>query len=248
MQLMICSDIFSKTLTCLVRSKQLDSLDKFIELGCFDYAKDNLSKILDSDTYQDIFYQMSQIIRNGSSIESYMKKQVNGLTFQRKKYYEDFGLNAVKSFSDFKDRKMYLESLEKEKEKYYDFSKNPIFSIYETILSENKNNEITAVSLEDPRIMQLDQKYGVDNDDGSVNEFLYEFNGVKISRFKVLRLFETLKKSFDNFDMFDSKEIDYSKMLLYAIIRNSIITDEEFIELEKVVNKVCGRGLKWLKF
>ena len=240
----IDSDVYSKTLTCLVRSKQLDSLDKFIELGCFNYAKDNLSKILDSDTYQDIFYQISQIIRKGVNVNAYMKKQVNGLTFQRKKYYEDFGDDSVKSFYDLRDRELYLEALDKEKEKYYSSSENPAFSIYEGILSESKNNEITSVSLEDPRVALLDKKYRVDDGNGNVDEFLYDFDGVKISRFKVLRLFETLKKSFDHSDIFDSKEIDYTGMLLYAIVRNSIITDEEFRELEKVVNKVCGRGLK----
>lgn len=42
-------------------------------------------------------------------------------------------------------------------------------------------------------------------------------------------------------------DVDYAGMLLYSIVRNSIITNEEFSELEKTISFLRSIGVKYIE-
>lgn len=89
---------------------------------------------------------------------------------------------------------------------------------YDTVISDNENDNITSMSLNNIYIRELDDAY-------KVSEHLYDIDGVMISRFKVLRVFETLlSNGLGNLDG-----------LFVAITRNSILTKDELERLDKEI-------------
>lgn len=89
---------------------------------------------------------------------------------------------------------------------------------YDTVISDNENDNITSMSLNNIYIRELDDAY-------KVSEYLYDIDGVMISRFKVLRVFETLlSNGLGNLDG-----------LFVAITRNSILTKDELERIDKEI-------------
>ena len=89
---------------------------------------------------------------------------------------------------------------------------------YDRIISDNENDNITSMSLNNIYIRELDDAY-------KVSEYLYDIDGVMISRFKVLRVFETLlSNGLGNLDG-----------LFVAITRNSILTKDELERIDKEI-------------
>lgn len=89
---------------------------------------------------------------------------------------------------------------------------------YDTVISDNENDNITSMSLNNIYIRELDDAY-------KVSEHLYDIDGVMISRFKVLRVFETLlSNGLGNLDG-----------LFVAITRNSILTKDELERIDKEI-------------
>lgn len=89
---------------------------------------------------------------------------------------------------------------------------------YDMVISDNENDNITSMSLNNIYIRELDDAY-------KVSEHLYDIDGVMISRFKVLRVFETLlSNGLGNLDG-----------LFVAITRNSILTKDELERLDKEI-------------
>lgn len=89
---------------------------------------------------------------------------------------------------------------------------------YDRIISDNENDNITSMSLNNIYIRELDDAY-------KVSEYLYDIDGVMISRFKVLRVFETLL----------SNRLGNLDGLFVAITRNSILTKDELERLDKEI-------------
>lgn len=71
-------------------------------------------------------------------------------------------------------------------------------------------------------IKKLDQQFKYD-------DLRYDFNGIIISRYKVLRYYELLIRR---------SQGDRINSLMYAICKNSILTEEQFRQIEE-----CVRGL-----
>lgn len=89
---------------------------------------------------------------------------------------------------------------------------------YDRIISDNENDNITSMSLNNIYIRELDDAY-------KVSEYLYDIDGVMISRFKVLRVFETLL----------SNRLGNLDGLFVAITRNSILIKDELERIDKEI-------------
>lgn len=89
---------------------------------------------------------------------------------------------------------------------------------YDRIISDNENDNITSMSLNNIYIRELDDAY-------KVSDYLYDIDGVMISRFKVLRVFETLL----------SNRLGNLDGLFVAITRNSILTKDELERIDKEI-------------
>lgn len=89
---------------------------------------------------------------------------------------------------------------------------------YDRVISDNDNDNITSISLNNIYIRELDDAY-------KVNEYLYDIDGVMISRLKVLRVFETLlSNGLGNLDG-----------IFVATTRNSILTKDELERIDKEI-------------
>ena len=101
--------------------------------------------------------------------------------------------------------------------------KGSIYEKCEELLIKDNNNDVNIIfKLESKLIDLLDKKYLVYEDDDIdriPNTRLYNVNGVNVSRYKVLRYLNTLRKN--------NIEID-SNILTYVMNRNSINTYAEF--------------------
>ena len=97
--------------------------------------------------------------------------------------------------------------------------------IYDSIIGNSENGTITENIQNDTLIMQLDSLYK-DKD----NDMIYNFDGVIISRFKVLRHYQTL---------ISNPEIDISKnVLFYVITLFSMLNEQEIKIIEQCLENI----------
>lgn len=68
-----------------------------------------------------------------------------------------------------------------------------------------------------------------------MDDLRYNFNGVIISRYKVLRIYETLIKN---------HMAGTLGAIKYAICKNSILTEEQYRNIEDCLEKVYGKNLR----
>ena len=202
-----------RNLSCFATDNQADNMDKFIELGCFNYAVNNVSR-LSIPTDSLIFYKLKYIKQNGININEYAYG--NGLsssiTYDNKEFR--LGDNTIKDRESAKilTRTYVMPVID-----------GSIYEKCEELLKKDSNNDIDIIlGLDKDLINLLDKKYLVYEDNGIdkiPNTRLYNVNGVNVSRYKVLRYLNTLRKN--------NIEID-SNILTYVMNRNSINTYEEF--------------------
>ena len=99
----------------------------------------------------------------------------------------------------------------------------PNRDIYDNLTKIADIIEISEEVLNDPNIKALDQF--------KQNDDLYNFNGVKISRRKVLRYYTLLKNN--------DKVIDITS-IMYCILHRSMVDEEEFNNLYTLVKSVVS--------
>lgn len=204
---------YLNNLSCFATDNQLDNLDRFIELGAFDYASKNVSK-LSCPTDSLIFYKLKFIKQMGLDIKDYYIG--NGLSSDISYDYKDFRI---------KDDVINDRNSARELTKTYNIPipEKSIYEEVENILKKNDNNDMDVIfKMNSSLVNLLDKKYLVYVDDGIdkiPDNRLYNVNGVNVSRYKVLRYLNTLIKN--------NIEID-SNILTYIMNRNSINTYEEF--------------------
>lgn len=202
-----------RNLSCFATNNQADNMDKFIELGCFDYAVNNVSRLsIPVDSL--MFYKLKFIKQNGIDINEYVYGTglSSSITYDNKEFR--LGTNAIKDKESARTlTRTYTMPI----------MKGSIYEKCEELLIKDNNNDVNIIfKLESKLIDLLDKKYLVyeDNDiDRIPNTRLYNVNGVNVSRYKVLRYLNTLRKN--------NIEID-SNILTYVMNRNSINTYEEF--------------------
>ena len=202
-----------RNLSCFATNNQADNMDKFIELGCFDYAVNNVSRLsIPVDSL--MFYKLKFIKQNGIDINEYAYGAglSSSITYDNKEFR--LGTNAIKDKESARTlTRTYTMPI----------IKGSIYEKCEELLIKDNNNDVNIIfKLESKLIDLLDKKYLVYEDDGIdriPNTRLYNVNGVNVSRYKVLRYLNTLRKN--------NIEID-SNILTYVMNRNSINTYAEF--------------------
>lgn len=202
-----------RNLSCFATNNQADNMDKFIELGCFDYAVNNVSRLsIPVDSL--IFYKLKFIKQNGIDINEYAYGTglSSSITYDNKEFR--LGDNTIK---DKESARILTRTYT------MPIIKGSIYEKCEELLIKDNNNDVNIIfKLESKLIDLLDKKYLVYEDDGIdriPNTRLYNVNGVNVSRYKVLRYLNTLRKN--------NIEID-SNILTYVMNRNSINTYAEF--------------------
>lgn len=198
-------------------SKLLDRLDIAIENDCLEYAGSNLSRISNNDVN---FYRIKYAKK--------MYKQGNQLG----------ELSPFKVYKNGSDRLALSEKFYSRTNKIYGLNPDDTFELYGAVSYESENKEIydgiikasdndsmSAMVLNDPIIQQLDNLYY-----DPINPFIYNFNGVIISRYKVLRHYETLI-------MDPNIEPSYD-LLMYVVTLFSMIDEKELNMIEECINKI----------
>lgn len=214
-----------RNLSCFATNNQADNMDKFIELGCFDYAVNNVSRLsIPVDSL--MFYKLKFIKQNGIDINEYAYGAglSSSITYDNKEFR--LGDNTIKDKESARTlTRTYTMPI----------IKGSIYEKCEELLIKDNNNDVNIIfKLESKLIDLLDKKYLVYEDNGIdkiPNTRLYNVNGVNVSRYKVLRYLNTLRKN--------NIEID-SNILTYVMNRNSINTYEEFNLIKDEITRLYG--------
>lgn len=197
-------EVISSTLSCIGASEPLTMLDHFIEVGCFDYVLNNFSKVTVSNS---MIYRLIKAkqegLTNDDLYKRFEKKVVlpSNITVDK---FNGYGINKTNGSSVIRQ--------------YY-----PNFSPkYNEIIDQEDNFGPLVLVYDNFFIKKLEEMCKED-------EYRYNFNGVIISRFKVLRYYETLlKKSI-------ASTVD---SVMYAVCKDSILTEEQYKTIENCVDKI----------
>lgn len=239
-------DNYFGTLSCFLGNNSLDIIDVFRELGHDKYlfkggfsttcrSVDNINMTLsliklynkraesiylqEPDGYRKKNYSLKGYIstlKSGSMVGKILASDTRDML--------DMGLIVKTSDIAFAKRDgekgvilSELGRFENYCNRYYEENVTK-YDEYDRVISDNENDNITSMSLNNIYIRELDDAY-------MVNEYLYDIDGVIISRFKVLRVFETLlSNGLGNLDG-----------IFIAITRNSILTKDELERIDKEI-------------
>lgn len=194
----------------------LDRLDVAIECGCYEYISNNITKLVDPkfNMYKVKFAKKENI--PDEKIFRIMKSKGNDVIVMRKNIETekkiDFG-NTIEDTFRLYNADNFDGYIEEENRRFYD-----------VVINNSQNDTISDISLNDSLISQL-EKYRVIN-----NDLIYNFNGVIISRLKVLRLYQTL--------ISEQNIIPNREALFYAIVRNSMLNKEEIENINKCLDNI----------
>ena len=100
-----------------------------------------------------------------------------------------------------------------------------MFSTYDKLI-DNSENDIISISSNDSNIKKLDIYMDLNN------KFIYNFDGVIISRYKLLRYYSTIKSN--------NMDIDVNS-IIYSACKNSILTKEEYDKVKSCIFQSFGR-------
>lgn len=181
-----------------------DNLDIGIECGCYEYYKDNITVLIDNKINM---YRIKLAEKKNHSASEFfdevnMKNNLGVKKVLRRSALEkgQFGENQYKTFDQY--NAVTIDN----------YINSDTVELYDKILKSNENINITDISERDYYIQKLDNVY-------MKNDLIYDFDGVIISRLKVLRFYQTL---------ISSPEIEPSyDVLLYVITKLSMLDEEE---------------------
>ena len=199
---------YASTISCLKATDPLSTIDQYIELGYCDYMLNNLSML--NRRYDDVmFYRIVKSLQNGiSRTDLYHNKEKPTFT----------GEITSPGSHKYGITKTNKEAIVKQY--------SPSFpEKYNEIINSSKNNGPLTLSLKDEFIAKLD----IYKED----ELRYNFNGVVISRQKVLRLYETLLKNLYG------KSVTSIK---YCICKYSILTEEQYRVIDECLNRIYSEA------
>ena len=185
----------------------LDKIDAGIECGCYAYYLDNISKVVPPkfNIFKIKLAKMNgiedrDIFRRVKSPSGGTKIVLNGTTLEEV-INPKYGDTIEETFAIYKAIDVTNDNSE----------------LYDAIVANSNNDTITDFVVQDEYIKQLDQLY-------LENKLTYNFNGVLISRFKVLRYYQTL---------ITNPNIDSSReALMYVITKNSMLNQSDY-------NNIC---------
>lgn len=206
-------DYFSQATTVFSTIHQADVLDFAIETGMYNYIKQNPSKMVMDKSLFDMLY-VASLDKERFLLEEKKSDFVGNQTVQ----YE---LNK-------KEINKYLEA-------------HPIDDSVRGItldLDMVKGYEQTikaypfniSIDDKDANIKLLEENF-------KVNDLLYEIGGVKVSRLKVLRVYNALKEN--------PLEDEHNKFI-YAVTRNTYISNEDYAKMVSAYNSAASTKTKSL--
>lgn len=206
----------------------LDTLDKAIENGAYEYCLEYQSRLGSNNrvNYYRIKYAQ-KLYEEGNPLGR--KTPFNA------RYVNAKGRETYVLASDFtKATSEKYGSEEQDTKRLYGSKEITVENqeLISTILSNSRCDVITDISRLNSKIVSLDKLYM--SEDG----ITYNFNGVIISRNKVLRYAEKLITS-PNIELTDST-------LLYIITRNSMLDENELNIIKECTSKIDDiRSLQW---
>ena len=101
--------------------------------------------------------------------------------------------------------------------------------IYDELVRLGNIDNISTIALDDEYIMYLENNY-------KENEYMYNINGVIVSRYKVLRYYSSLIKQDD---------INPSEdLIMYAVTLNSMLDQEELNNVYQNIHKITEKRLQ----
>lgn len=195
-----------ESFTFLNASHLEDNIDLFIESGLLDYAKENKSRLMQSGDIICARVKYAKKLKdlNDSRGTSYPFREYTSVDGKKK--------NLKKEFIDKKDSK-YGKNLQETYELYGKVKVDEENTdIYSKIIKGCNSISISNSTIHNKIIIELDNLF-------KESEMLYNINGVKISRLKVLRLLET-------FLYIPNIEIN-NELLRFIISYNSMLDENE---------------------
>lgn len=198
-----------KSFSVLRSTEVLDKIDMIIECGVFHYYKDNLSPLV------------------GKKINPYKFKLARYKGVSEHNIFRPHG-NKIAVKGTFKNSNLYGRNEEETRALYGDF-KYPCSNeeLYETILKNSSN--VNWIDSYNYVIDKLDSLYKSNQFD-----YIYDFNGVIISRYKVLRIYQTL--------ISDPNITPNEDVLLYSITKFSMLNKEECHIIEECIKQIKFKG------
>ena len=183
-------------------------IDRFIELGLYNYIKCNISVIAPRPRIAKTIYAL----QNNPNI---LKEEIR----------QDLGTTQVINDNYIKSIPDHIASEIQSNWINIDLT-NEKFKTYREILRTNQNTDINLDLISNNNIITLlEENYKKD-------EVTYDIDGVLISRLKVLRIFTTL---YNNGYTDDNS-------LMYAIVYNSLITQEQLHKIQDFFINSYTRG------
>lgn len=215
--------------TCLITNNFAEIADAFIEsmpLG-YKYIKNNLSKIYLVTSPDDLlFYNIyksnmdvdvigREIIPEGPFYGDPSHLKLSGkITRYKGSGFEDIPYKGITEETKYNKTGIVEVSFENKE-------------IFDDALDDCFNNYASEEDVENlDEIGYLDENYRDDN-----NPYVYNIDGVRISRLKTLRLYSYLKEK--GLDVLDNS-------LIYALTHNSLVSEGEF---ERIVELNNGRRI-----
>lgn len=217
-------------LTSLVSANFADITDQFIEIHPegLQYLRQNLSNLaIISNPKSLIFYNIYKtrepyMDETGTLIDGPFKqiKDANSTTLQlrgevtKRGKYKDYAFLGITEENKEENTGTFTKIFENQEQ-------------YNEIMDNVDSSEIDDDIFEDPYIQKI-------NEYSDPNEPLaYNFDGIRISKLKVLRVYNTLLKS----GVTPSKD-----SFMYAISYNTIISENNYNKLDKLVEKQITGG------
>lgn len=202
--------IYSNTLSSLKAADSLSAIDQFIELGCYEYVLSNFSYV--NRRPDDLmFYRIVKATQLGESI--YSDRNTRDTQFLGKISNDKKNGYGINNYNKEEVVEQYIPEF------------NPI---YDEVVNKDRNAGPVILTYRNYFITMLEDKYKMD-------DLRYDFNGVIISRFKVLRIYETLMKN---------RIAGTYNAVLYAICKNSILTEEQYKNITDCLDRVYGSNLR----
>ena len=211
-------DFTSDESYAFLNASHLDSsIDLFIESGLFNYACENKSRLMQGGDLICARVKYAKKLKD-LNLE-------HGCDYPYRMYTSVDGkkLTLKKEFIDKKET-IYGSSVDETYKLYDKITINEENTdIYDKIIKGSTTNSVTNISLTNKIGLLLDELFKESN-------LIYNFNGVKISRIKVLRLLET-------FIMTPNMVID-TELLRYIITYNSIVDSNELEIINECIKKL----------
>lgn len=205
----IPSKAYSSALYSLTSADPLSAIDQFIELGCYKYILSNFSYVTRKPD-DLLFYRIVKANQLGETI------------------YSDRNTQKIELSGKISNDRKYGYSINKENKEESVSQFTPTFnSMYDEVINSDRSTGPIILAYNNYFIQKIEE-YKVD-------DLRYDFNGVIISRFKVLRIYETLIKN---------RIAGTYDAICYAICKNSILTEEQYRNIISCLNKVYGNNLR----